>query len=88
MTNKRDSIINYAAAVADTIASIFKNEEDINITHYDLDTINATEFFTGAITGLGILYNQLTGDDKNSLQFTHLANQLIVQDLLRKAKGE
>jgi len=78
----------YALAVADSILSLFKDEEDGGnpIYHYKLDEIDATKFFTGMVKGCGYVYNRLTGDNKNFLEFTYLCNQLIVQDILEDKK--
>jgi len=48
--------------------------------------MDATAFFTGAIQGLNYMFNKFTGEQKNSLEFTHLCNRLIVQDLLKDKK--
>ncbi|OKP91397.1 hypothetical protein [Paenibacillus sp. P32E] len=53
---------------------------------YDIDKMDATDFFTAYIKAGNVIFNQLTSVKKNNLEFTHLANQLIVQDLL-KDKG-
>jgi hypothetical protein len=78
----------YAIAVAESIMGLFKDEEDGGnmIYHYDLEKINATDFFTGMIKGCNIVFAQLTDQQKNNLEFTHLCNHLIVQDLLENKK--
>lgn len=79
-TNKTEE---YAMAVVDSIMSIFRDKEDNGnqVYHYDLDKIDATEFFTGMVIGCCHVFNKFTGDDKNLIEFTHLCNQLIVQYL-------
>lgn len=72
----------YAVEVSGAIKSLF--DPDSENHRYDLDEINATEFFIGIIKATGMLYTELTEDDKSFLEFTYLANQLIVQDLLDK----
>jgi hypothetical protein len=84
---KADKTQEYSAAVADAIAALFREDEDANPHyHFNLDTIDATAFFTGAIMGLNFIFKRFTGQQKNNLEFTHLCNQLIVQDLLKDNK--
>jgi hypothetical protein len=74
----------YAIAVAESIMGLFRDEEENGnmLYHYDLDKIDATDFFTGMIIGCNIVFGQLTEQDKNNLEFTYLCNQLIVQQML------
>jgi predicted GNAT superfamily acetyltransferase len=51
---------------------------------YSWKDIDLTDFFTAYVKAGGYIYNRITGDDKNYLEFTHVANQLIVQDLMEK----
>lgn len=86
-TNKADE---YAIAVADSILSLFRDEEyggNINF-HYDLTQIDATEFFTGMIMGCNLVFNKLTGEKMNMLDFTNLVIKLIVQHLLGEKENE
>lgn len=80
--NKKDEMI---LAVADSILSLFRDEEDGGNPsfHCDLTKIDATEFFTSMIKGCNLVFNELTKMKKNSLEFTHICNQLIVQDMLQ-----
>ncbi|MFB7817405.1 hypothetical protein ACFC0X_24950 [Paenibacillus chitinolyticus] len=72
----------YIAAVHDQIAKLFNdNNEDYT---FDINRIDATQFFIGMTKANALIYNKLTGDDKSALEFTYLTNQLIVQDLLEK----
>ncbi|HZG81226.1 MAG TPA: hypothetical protein VEZ13_10705 [Brevibacillus sp.] len=75
----------YAFAVNNALMDLF--DPDSENHQFTLDEVDATEFFIGLVKGCGMVYNKLTGDQKNFLQFTHLCNQLIVQDMLAK-KGE
>lgn len=68
--------------IANRVNGLFDNEEEG--ATYDLRTIDATQFFTAYVKAGTYLFNSFTGQDKNNLEFTHLANQLIVQDLLDK----
>lgn len=72
----------YLLAVNQALVSLF--EKDNENHQFDLNKIDATQFFIGLIKGCGMFYNKLTNDDKNFLEFTYLCNQLIVQDLLKE----
>ena len=64
---------------------MFKDdEEDDTTTKFDLDKIDATEFFTGAFMALCLLFNKLTNQEKNYLEMTYIFNQLIVQHMQEK----
>ncbi len=72
--------------VLDAIKSLFKDEEEggnLNY-HINIEELDPTAFFTGAVMGLSIFYEQLTGDKKDFLDFTHLCNTLAVQYLLKE----
>lgn len=81
--NKKDEMI---LAVADSILSLFRDEENGGNPnfHYDLTEIDATTFFMSMIFGCNFVFNELTNSEKNSLEFTHICNQLIVQDMLKE----
>lgn len=78
----------YAVMVADAIMGLFRDEEDGgNVLHHiDIEKVNGTEFITGMIKGCNVVFQQLTQDQKNNLEFTYLCNQLIVQDLIDRNK--
>lgn len=83
---KTTQLEEYTLAISESIFSLFKDEDDGGNPnyHYDLNKIDATKFFTAMIMACGYIYNRLTQDDKTFLDFTYLANQLIVQNLLEK----
>ncbi|MVP00363.1 hypothetical protein [Paenibacillus lutrae] len=73
------------AAICHQIGQLFNGEsEDYR---FDLKTMDATQFFTAMIKANAHVFNELTGDNKTVLEFTHLANHLVVQDLLEKQKN-
>ncbi len=80
--NKKEEM---AIAVADGILSLFRDEEDGGNPnfHYELSEIDATEFFTAMVIGCNMVYCTLTGNEIDNVSFTHLCNQLIVQDMLK-----
>lgn len=90
MSMNKNKIDEYGIAVCDAILSLFRDEEnDGNPNfHYDLDKIDATEFFTGVVLGCNLLYNQLTNDNKNILEFSYLVNHLAVQHLIDNIREE
>lgn len=79
--------IYYASQIESTLLNLFKDEENIEPCHIDLKELeqgdNGVEFFIGYLKAGTLLFNQLTGDNKNNLGFTHILNQLCVQDLLK-----
>lgn len=74
----------FAAEIVDVVGSLF--DEDSSNHKYDLDEIDATEFFTGLAMAFGILYNQLAGADEDFIGGTHLANRLAFQYLMENGK--
>ncbi len=76
----------YTMAIMDTILSLFRDQEEDGhpIYHFELDNIDATEFFTSMVTACGLIYNRLTDEDMDILDYTHLANKLAVQKLLEE----
>lgn len=74
----------YAVAIADAILSLFRNEENDGnpYYHFDLNTIDATEFITSMVAGCNLVFQKLTQVEKNNLEFTYLLNQLVVQSML------
>lgn len=67
----------YAAKIYSHIAEIFDEECDYYISKEDLDL---TLFFHALSTmAPNVLFNKLTYDDKNNLEFNHLMNQLCFQ---------
>lgn len=85
--NKQEEM---AIAVADSILSLFRDEEDGGNPnfHYELSETDATEFFTAMVKGCNLVFNRLTNIEKSNLEFTYLCNQLIVQDALNSKESE
>lgn len=85
-----DKTTQYAMAVSDAILSLFRDEEDDGNYHFhfELEDVDATKFFTGMIIGCNLVFNKLTQEQKNNLEFTHICNQLVVQDMLSKNEEE
>ena len=64
--------LQYAAMLSGKISELFDedSESDFHLTHFfhALANIMPTH-----------LFNKITGDDKNNLEFNHIANQLVFQ---------
>jgi hypothetical protein len=68
--------------IVEAVNTLFDEESEMK--RYDLPKLDLTQFFTAYVQAGTYIYNKLTEEDKNSLEFTHLANQLVVQDMLEK----
>lgn len=74
----------YAAQVSQAITSLF-DEENENY-QYDLSEIDATKFFTGLIMGSLLIFNRLTSEDKDLLDYLSLQQRLVFQYLQENGK--
>lgn len=79
--DKEKEIENYALCFASAIENVVGDEDNEN--YIEVDNENVTEVMTGLILGAGFAFNRLTGSDSNYLEFTHIANQLVVQYLMK-----
>lgn len=73
--------VQYAAMLSGKIAEIFNEESEFYINPEELNEgENLTHFFHALATMMpNRIYNQITGEHKNNLEFNHLANQLVFQ---------
>lgn len=78
---KQEKEFIYAAQIAGVIATLFTDEGDYHIDQDELQEGDNLTHFMHALANLAptILYNKITGDEKNNLEFNHLANQLCFQ---------
>lgn len=82
MKEKTERYPEFAAVIIDRLASIFdKDSEDFS---YDLEQLSEDEELTEFMFALACvvpakLFNEITGDDKDYLEFNHLANRLCFQ---------
>lgn len=88
-----DKNIEYANQIAISIKNLFiENEEERIVNNIDFEELkeedNLTEFFIGYLKAGTLIFNDFTGEDKNHLEFTHLLNQLCVQDLVKRNNPE
>lgn len=73
--------LQYAAMLSGKIAEIFDEESEYHINQEELqEGDNLTHFFHALANIMPThLFNKITGDDKNNLEFNHIANQLVFQ---------
>jgi hypothetical protein len=76
----KDKQVQYTMSIIQAVDALF--DEDSELKRYDFKSLDATKFFTAYIIAGNFIFNKFTGNNKNNLEFTHLANQLIVQNLL------
>lgn len=76
-TKEKENLNEYGAKIFSHITEIFNEECE----HYiDKEECDLTLFFHALSTTVpNILFNRLTNDDKNNLEFNHLMNQLCFQ---------
>lgn len=75
-----DKQIQYIAAIAGVVNELFDDES--HLKQYNWSEIDLTQFLTAYIKAGNYIFNKVTDIEKNNLEFTHLVNQLIVQDML------
>lgn len=73
--------IQYSAQILSAITDMFDEDNEYHIDTKELmEGNNLTEFFHAlANVAPAHLFNKLTGDEKNHLEFNHIANQLCFQ---------
>jgi hypothetical protein len=65
------------------ITNAYRDEENQEFTQQmALDDENLTEDFTAMIFALNMLFNKVTGQDIDIIDFTHLMNKLAFQHLM------
>jgi len=82
--DKEKEIQNYALCFASAIENVVRDKDNEN--YIKVDDENATEVMIGLILGAGFAFDRLTGSNNNYLEFTHIANQLVVQYLMKYGK--
>lgn len=80
----------YSLAIASAILSLFKDEEDGGYENYqfDINEVDATLFITSMVMGCNVVLEKLTGIDKTHLEFTHLLNSLLVQNMMEEKEND
>lgn len=73
----------YTVQLVSLISKAFDEESDCNVrinTGEFRDPKNLTAFiYALSVAAPAIIFNELTGDDKNLLEFNHLTNTLVFQ---------
>lgn len=76
-----DKSIQYAAILSSQFSEIFDTDHANSIDLEDFEESENIKAFIHALASLlpCSIYNRLTGDNKNHLEFNHLANQLCFE---------
>lgn len=80
-----DNQMQMTQSIVEAVNTLF--DEEYELKRYEWDKLNLTEFFTAYVKAGTYIFNKVTGEDKNYIEFTHLANQLIFQDMLKDKKS-
>lgn len=80
-TQQQEKWMQYAAIISSQINDMFQPESENHIDLKDLsEGDNVKHFFHALATVVpGMLFNKLTKDDKNNLEFNHVANHLVFE---------
>lgn len=68
-------------AFAENIMNTFNKDNETDM-YIDISEADGNKLITNLIKATNFVYANLTEDFKTNLDFTHLANKLIVQDML------
>ena len=85
MNEKEKKVAHYATILTGKLQELFDGdfESDWHISKDEFDDEegnNLTHFFHALATVMPChMFNNITGNDKNHLEFNHLANQLVFQ---------
>lgn len=79
--------VQFAAQITSMLADAMQNEDS---EHYmEIKEDDLTEFIHALATvAPTMIFNNITGSDKNNLEFNHIANQLCFQFMNNKNKEE
>lgn len=85
----------YAEQIITSICNLFVDDDQKEYCHIDENELNEndnfTEFLIGYLKAGVLFFNQMTGKEKTYFEFTHILNQLCVQDMVKGTdliKGE
>jgi len=79
-----DKQTQYIVHIHDAIMGLFEVDRESSIL--DPNEVDGTQFFTAYVKAGNLLYDQLTGNNISHLDFTHLLNNLIVQNAIEQLK--
>jgi thioredoxin reductase len=89
-TKEKEKAAEYAAKIIAHISVIFREDEecDFKIPQEDLKDNSNVKALIHAIGNMvpTQLYNTVTGDNKNHLEFNHIANHLVFEEAIEHSK--
>lgn len=77
-----EKVLHFATALTD----VYKSEEEKEGNHLSplqLKEEELTEDFTAMVYAQWVFYNRITQEDVNILEFSHIINHLVVQQLMK-----
>lgn len=81
--SQNEKYLQYAQKLSAAVSEIFNEDNDFYINQdelFDQDENNLTHFFHALANVMPTaIYEKLTNDEKNWLEFNHMANQLVFQ---------
>ena len=80
-----EKVINFIAV----FINAYRDEENREpVQKMELNDDNLTEDFTAMIYASHTIFNEVTGQEVDIIDFTHVLNKLVVQHLLGRKEGE
>ena len=81
MRENKEKYLEYAAMISGSIGDMFQEDSNYHIDREELtEGDNLTHFFHALANIMPThIFNNITGDDKNQLEFNHVANDLCFQ---------
>lgn len=79
--SKNEKYVEYAIKLNEAVASVFQEDSDYRIKQSDFEDDDNLKAFIHALATVvpNRIFNKLTGDEKNILEFNHIANMLIFE---------
>ena len=79
-----EKVINFIAA----FINAYRDEENREpVQKMQLNDDNLTEDFTAMVYALNMFFDEVTGQQVDIIDFTHVLNKLVVQHLLEQKEG-
>lgn len=90
MSRKNQKYLQYAGMITGAIGSMFQEDSEWALDQEELMEGDNLTHFMHALTNVAPtqLFNKLTGDSKNHLEFNHVANQLCFQYMKKVEEKE
>lgn len=90
MSEEKEKYLQYAAMINGVLASMFDEDSEWAIDQEVLNEGDNLTLFIHALANVAptLLFNTLTGDNKNQLEFNHMANQLCFQYMTAREEKE